>query len=64
MRLTEFWHRMHRHFGDRYAESWARDFVLAQLGGRTVTQALAEGVSAKEVWRAVCEVADVDPRLR
>ncbi|MEO3810032.1 DUF3046 domain-containing protein [Sphaerisporangium sp. B11E5] len=64
MRLTEFWQRMNRHFGERYAESWAHDYVIAQLGGRTVTQALAEGESAKVVWRAVCEVTDVDPRLR
>ncbi|MDH2425153.1 DUF3046 domain-containing protein [Sphaerisporangium sp. TRM90804] len=64
MRLTDFWNRMNRHFGERYAQSWARDYVIAGLGGRTVTQALDEGVAAKEVWRAVCEVADVDSRLR
>ncbi|GAA2357656.1 DUF3046 domain-containing protein [Nonomuraea africana] len=55
---------MRVHFGDPYAESWARDFVIAPLGGRTVEQALAEGVSAKEVWRAVCQVENVSPRLR
>lgn len=64
MRLTDFWNRMHRHFGEVYAESWARDYVLAELGGRTVEQALAEGESAKTVWRAVCRTVDVDPRLR
>ncbi|SDR01456.1 DUF3046 domain-containing protein [Thermostaphylospora chromogena] len=63
MRLTDFWDRMNRHFGEAYAESWARDFVIAELGGRTVMQALAEGESAKTVWRAVCRVADVDPKL-
>ncbi|GGK83045.1 hypothetical protein Sme01_17060 [Sphaerisporangium melleum] len=64
MRLTEFWNRMNRHFGETYAESWARDYVIAGLGGRTVIQALAEGESAKDVWRAVCQVTDVDSRLR
>lgn len=64
MRLTEFWRRMREHFGDPYAESWARDYVLAPLGGRTVTQALADGESAKSVWRAVCQVEEVSPRLR
>ncbi|GLW08537.1 hypothetical protein Misp01_36670 [Microtetraspora sp. NBRC 13810] len=64
MRLTDFWNRMNTHFGETYAESWSRDFVLSELGGRTVSQALAEGESAKTVWRAVCAVADVDPRLR
>jgi D-alanyl-lipoteichoic acid acyltransferase DltB (MBOAT superfamily) len=64
MRLTEFWNRMHRTFGEVYADSWARDYVIAELGGRTVVQALAEGESAKNVWRAVCTVTDVDPKLR
>jgi hypothetical protein len=64
MRLSDFWNRMHQHFGAAYAESWARDFVIADLGGRTVTQALAEGTPAKTVWRAVCQVTDVDPKLR
>ncbi|GAA4582017.1 DUF3046 domain-containing protein [Planotetraspora phitsanulokensis] len=64
MRLTDFWNRMHRHFGEVYAESWAKDYVISGLGGRTVEQALAEGVSAKQVWHAVCQVVDVDSRLR
>ncbi len=54
---------MRAHFGDTYAESWATDYVLAPLGGRTVQQALAEGESAKTVWRAVCQVENVSPRL-
>lgn len=44
---------MERHLGPSYARSWARDQVLADLGERTVTQALAEGWDAKKVWRAV-----------
>ncbi|GIH68697.1 DUF3046 domain-containing protein [Sphaerimonospora thailandensis] len=64
MRLTDFWSRMHRHFGEAYAESWAKDYVLAELGGRTVEQALAGGISAKRVWHAVCQVEDVEPKLR
>jgi len=46
---------MRAFFGDTYAESVAKDHVLAGLGGRTVNQALAEGVAVKEAWRAVCE---------
>jgi hypothetical protein len=64
MRLSEFWKRMKLHFGDPYAESWARDYVIADLGGRTAFQALADGVAAKEVWHAVCGVTDVSPKLR
>lgn len=46
-------------FGDAYAESVARDLVIAQLSGRTVEQALAAGVPPKEVWHAVCEATEV-----
>ena len=54
MRLSEFWARMQAAFGAAYADSLARDHVLADLGGRTVHQALAAGEPAKDVWRAVC----------
>jgi len=39
--------------GTAYADSYARDQVLATLSGRTVHQALADGEDAKAVWRAV-----------
>jgi hypothetical protein len=55
MRLTEFWDRMQTRFGATYADSVARDQVIGRLGDRTVYQALADGESAKDVWRAVCE---------
>ena len=55
MRLTEFWDRMETRFGAAYADSVARDQVIGRLGNRTVHQALAQGESAKDVWRAVCE---------
>jgi hypothetical protein len=64
VRLTEFWRRMDAVFGPGYARSWAHDHVLGELGGRTVEQALAAGEDAKEVWRAVCRVADVPSVLR
>jgi hypothetical protein len=64
VRVTEFWELMREQFGDSYAESVARDFVLAGVDGRTVAQALADGVEPKTVWRAVCEAFDVPERLR
>ena len=64
MRLTVFWGLMREQFGDSYAASVARDFVLAGLGGRTAEQALADGVEPKAVWLAVCEAFDVPERLR
>ena len=53
--MTEFWLRMERLFGVGYARSFAADMVLAELGSRTVEQALAQGEDAKKVWRAVCD---------
>jgi Protein of unknown function (DUF3046) len=64
VRLTVFWERMRAQFGETYAESVAKDQVLAELGDRTVNQALADGVEAKTVWRAVCDSFDVPQRLR
>jgi hypothetical protein len=55
VRLTELWKRMDDKFGPLYAQSYAADQVLAELGGRTVRQALADGEDAKTVWRAVCD---------
>jgi hypothetical protein len=51
-------------FGDSYAGSVAKDYVLAGLGSRTVEQALADGVEVKAIWRAVCEAFDVPEKLR
>ena len=59
MRLTEFWNRMNRHLGDGYAVSYAHDQVLPQLGGRTVSQALASGDDVKQIWRAVVEALEL-----
>ena len=64
MRLTDFWARMRTQFGDVYAQSVAKDFVFENLGGRTIERALADGVDAKAVWRAVADTFDVPHRLR
>lgn len=64
MRLTLFWERMNAQFGEAYAESVAKDFVLAGLGGRTVERALADGEDAKKVWRAVSDAFNVPENLR
>jgi DUF3046 family protein len=64
VRLTEFWDRMRTQFGDAYAQSVAKDFVFDDLGGRTAERALADGVDAKIVWRAVCDTFKVPENLR
>lgn len=55
---------MDEHFGSVYAQSVAKDFVLAGLGGRTAQQALADGEDVKVVWQAICAAFPVPDRLR
>ena len=64
MRLTIFWERMAEHFGAAYADSFARDHVMAELGGRTVRQALDAGWETRDVWRAVCTAVGIPPDKR
>ncbi len=46
------------------AETYARDQVLAELGGRTVDEALEGGVPAKDVWAAVVAARQLPARFR
>ena len=62
--MTLFRELMETEFGVARASSVARDHVFAQLGDRTVEQALEFGFDAKDVWAAVCEVYDVPPARR
>ena len=64
MRHTEFWARMDDALGSSYARSWAHQQVLAELGGRTVEEALAAGEDPKDVWRAVWAALDLPARER
>jgi hypothetical protein len=59
MRLTDFWQRMADYFGEVYADSFARDNVMSELGGRTVHEALDDGWSPKDIWRGVCAAMDI-----
>jgi len=63
VRPAQFRSLMEDEFGPVRAASLARDHVFADLGGRTVEDALEAGVDPREVWRAVCETFDV-PRSR
>ena len=53
-----------RGIGRTIAETFARDHVMAELGGRTVHEALDAGWEAKDVWRAVCTAMDVPAERR
>jgi hypothetical protein len=50
--------------GSGYDRVWASQHVLADLEGRTVEEALAAGVSPKQVWAAVWAALDLPARER
>lgn len=64
MRHTELWERLESALGAGYAPVWTRQQVLADLGGRTVEEALAAGVPPKAVWRAVAEALSLPASQR
>lgn len=64
MREAELWQRLRTHLGPGYAGVWAEQVVLAELGGRTVVDALAAGVACKTIWRAVWANLELPDRDR
>lgn len=64
MRHTELWARLEAVLGTDYYRHWAGHQVLASLDGRTVDEALAAGLSAKQVWAAVREALDLPASQR
>jgi hypothetical protein len=59
VRHTEFWARLEHALGRGYARSWAEQFVMGELGGRTAVQALEAGMPPKQVWAAVWSTLDL-----
>ena len=64
VRHTEFWSRMETALGTSYYRVWASQFVMADLGGRTATEALDGGVPPKQVWAAVWTALNLPPQDR
>ncbi|WP_375431958.1 DUF3046 domain-containing protein [uncultured Friedmanniella sp.] len=64
MKETELWLRLQQHLGAGYYRVWAAEYNLADLQDRTVAQAVADGVPAKTVWRAVWAALELPPRER
>ena len=64
MRHTEYWARLTDALGEAYARSWATQFVMADLGGRTASEALAAGLAPKEVWAASWRALELPERDR
>ena len=64
MKETELWQRLESVLGAGYFRVWAMEFSLADLGNRTVNEAVADGVPSKEIWRAVWAALELPPRDR
>jgi hypothetical protein len=64
VRLTQFRELMNDEFGPARAAAVSRDHVFADLGGRTVEEAVGAGIDPRKVWLAVCEAYDVPPARR
>jgi hypothetical protein len=50
--------------GPAYARAWAGQFVIGELGERTVQEALDAGESPKAVWAAVWRALELPPSER
>ncbi|MGA4668255.1 DUF3046 domain-containing protein [Propionibacteriaceae bacterium Y1923] len=59
MREAELWQRLAQHLGDGYARTWAEQYSLDTLGGRTVVESLAAGLPNKTIWRAVWQALEL-----
>ena len=64
MRETELWQRLDAALGSAYSRVWAAEFSLAELKGRTVAEALADGLPCKSIWRAVWVALELPARDR
>lgn len=64
MRETEFWQRMEAQLGEAYSRVWASQHSLSELGGRTVDEAMADGIDCKTIWRAVWQALELPARER
>jgi hypothetical protein len=64
VRLTYFRELMEGEFGAARAAAVSRDHVFAELGDRTVEDALEAAIEPREVWKAVCNAYDVPAARR
>jgi len=64
VREAELWRRLETTLGKVYAQAWAGQVVLSEIGGRTVIEALAAGVDRKQIWRAAWSKLELPVRDR
>ena len=54
MRISDLRERLTLSFGAQWAPSFCKDIAISELGSKTVDEALAAGIEAADIWRAVC----------
>ncbi len=64
MRESELWRRLEAELGADYVRSWASSQAMAELDGRTVQEALADGVEIKAIWRACWSFLELPAQKR
>ncbi|WP_199711278.1 DUF3046 domain-containing protein [Tessaracoccus antarcticus] len=64
MREAELWSRLGQVLPEGYSRVWADQVVLAELAGRTVSEALSAGLPCKRIWRAVWSQLELPGELR
>ncbi len=55
---------MEQALGSAYYRAWAKQFVMAELGGRTAQEALDAGLPPKQVWAAVWRALELPANQR
>ena len=53
MRISDLRERLTLSFGQEWAPSFCKDIAISELGSKTVDEALASGIEAADIWRAV-----------
>jgi hypothetical protein len=60
LRISDLRERLALSFGADWAPSFSKDIAIAAIGSMTVDEALAAGLEADEIWKAVCKQCPVE----
>ena len=64
MRITVLRQLMAEEFGTVRADHLSQDYVFSGLDGRTVNQAIEDGLAATRIWREVCDTFGIPQERR
>jgi hypothetical protein len=64
MRQGELWARLLDLLGAGYVGTWSESVVHADLDGRTVRQAVDDGLDVRRIWLAAAENLEVPHHAR